>query len=247
MGSCVAQNNLTRAVHNIYISFCYIHIPQGHCIYFDKSLSTVKWKLFILVAGMQKPQLSSFVFFFNSLFSFVLFVFDCPAPANVALSFTVLSLILFSFNFFFTSGCRNSEVYFIVVLQRVAAVVDTSVSFASRVNSRWLLVMCFSVLRAPCRHLTPAVSLILGRCAPTIFWAVLIKHCRAFLSWTVLLYLSFPSLNSEDVSEGLIQVWEMNAGNGKLHAACFFLGGGCKNNYQSLFCYKDGRIDCGSK
>ena len=227
MGSCVVQNNLTRAVHNIYISFCYIHMLQSHCIYTDKSLSTVKWKLFTLYSWNAETSTFFFCLFFYSLFLFMLFVFDCPASAIVALSFTVLSLIFLTSSFYPAAVIQRT--FFIVILQWDAVVVDTSVSFTSSVNSRWPgLVLCFSLLRALCRHLTSAISLILRWCAPTIFWVVLIKRCRAFLSWAVPLYLSFPSLNSEDVSEGLIQIWEMNAGNGKLHAACVFLGGGVK-------------------
>ena len=178
---------------------------------------------------MQKPQLSSFVFF---LFSVLVHVVCLRLSCFSHRCSQFYSFKFDFFNFFFPSGCCNSKDFFIVILQWDAVVVDTSVSFTSSVNSRWPgLVLCFSLLRALCRHLTSAISLILRWCAPTIFWVVLIKRCRAFLSWAVPLYLSFPSLNSEDVSEGLIQIWEMNAGNGKLHAACVFFGGGRKNNY----------------
>lgn len=48
-------------------------------------------------------------------------------------------------------------------------------------------VLCSSVLRAQCRHLTFLISLMLGRLVLMMFWEVfLTTRGRAFLSWTVL-------------------------------------------------------------
>lgn len=40
-------------------------------------------------------------------------------------------------------------------------------------------------LWALCRHLTLLISLMLSKCAPMMFWVVLITHCRALLSWAM--------------------------------------------------------------